>query len=190
MITVSQAEYLIREHLGHERYVAAREVAHEGEPDGIGIALIIALGIRETGLRNIEGDGGHGQGWLQIDDRSFRAFLTRSAGCRNGTWKFVKGHRAIEPGYVPGLTAGEHCAIQLLRGNMAYGKTHGVRHDHLLHFAVTAYNCGAGNALAAYKRYGITGIDAYTTGRNYGHDVLAMRTPVNAALKRLHWPTD
>jgi len=37
------------------------DLAHEGENDGIGAALLLALGSRETNMRNIAGDGGHGR---------------------------------------------------------------------------------------------------------------------------------
>jgi hypothetical protein len=33
--------------------------------------ILMAIASRETNMRNIIGDGGHGYGIMQIDDRSF-----------------------------------------------------------------------------------------------------------------------
>jgi Transglycosylase SLT domain len=45
--------------------------------------LIMAIASRETNMRNVIGDGGHGYGIMQIDDRSFPEW------CHSGLWKDV-----------------------------------------------------------------------------------------------------
>jgi hypothetical protein len=186
-VTVDQAEQALRR-LGRGRWGLVREIAHEGVNDGIAGPLIVAIGIRESGCQNIVGDGGHGRGWLQDDDRSHAAWLRRHAGCRSGSWTIAKGHNALEPGYCPSLTASTLYAIELLRGNMAYARSIGVPEHDRLRFAIAAYNCGAGNAEKAWRRGGIRNIDAYTTGRDYSRDVLATKPVVIAAARKLRWP--
>ena len=43
--------------------------------------VLMAIASRETNMRNIIGDGGHGYGLVQIDDRSFPEW------CNSGLWK-------------------------------------------------------------------------------------------------------
>ena len=45
--------------------------------------ILLAIASRETNMRNIIGDGGHGYGIMQIDDRSFPEW------CNSGLWKDV-----------------------------------------------------------------------------------------------------
>jgi hypothetical protein len=181
----TQAEVIAHlRHFGKARWDAVREVAHEGENDGIGISLLVAIGLRETWMNNIEGDGGHGKGWLQVDNRAFPAWLKSHAGCKSGSWSFAKGHHAYESGYVPGLTAGTHLAITLLRGNIAGARRARVPAGSRIRVAVAGYNCGLGNALAAYKG---GSVDARTTGRDYSHWVLTVQEMVTHAAKDLGW---
>ena len=53
-------------------------------------SLLLAIGSRESNLRNIVGDGGHGYSLMQIDDRSYPEF------CHSGAWHSVG--LAIEKG--------------------------------------------------------------------------------------------
>lgn len=172
---------------GRTRYNAVDEIARKGEPDGIGPVLILAIAYQESNIKNIVGDGGHGRGFVQIDDRSHVAFLKSCAGCKSGSWSFSEGHRAIEPGFCPGLMRATAYAISLLRGNMAYGKQQGVKKEHLLRFAIASYNCGAGNAIRAYRRYGIEGIDRYTAHGNYSNRVLATVPHVKKSVDSFGW---
>jgi hypothetical protein len=52
--------------------------------------ILLAIASRETNMRNIIGDGGHGYGIMQIDDRSFPEW------CNSGLWKDVNA--AIQKG--------------------------------------------------------------------------------------------
>lgn len=118
--------------------------------------LLLAIASRETHFRNIAGDGGHGRGVFQIDDRSHGAWLRR--------------HGAGAAGAVPSVEDAAAYAAEILAGNLAYGRSKGLSGDRLLHFAVSAYNAGAGGAWRGLTERGDP--DARTAHGNYGKDVL------------------
>ncbi|MGH3130766.1 MAG: peptidoglycan-binding protein, partial [Gaiellaceae bacterium] len=118
--------------------------------------LLLAIASRETHCRNIAGDGGHGRGVFQIDDRF------------HGDW--LRRHGAGAPGAVPSVADGAAYAAELLNANFAYGRGKGLKGDALLKFAAAAYNAGAGGAWAGVQVAGDP--DARTANRNYGADVL------------------
>jgi hypothetical protein len=188
--TTAQATTRLRA-LGRDRVDAVMEVAGEGQPDLIHGTLVLAIGLRESAIKNICGDGGHGRGWLQIDDRFHQEWLRSRPGCADGTWapfKFsVHNGGALPAGRVPGMVAAEQYAIRLLNANASFGAARGVRASHLKPFMLAAYNCGAGNALRAYQRYGIAGIDRFTANGDYSADVLLNQASVRAALDVLGW---
>ena len=123
---------------------------------GLPRGLLLAVASRETHCRNIAGDGGHGRGVFQIDDRYHADWLRR-----NG---------AGAPGAVPPVAAAADYAAQLLAANFAYGRSKGLSGQRLLKFAAAAYNAGAGGAWKALQLTGDP--DSNTTGRNYGADIL------------------
>jgi peptidoglycan hydrolase-like protein with peptidoglycan-binding domain len=127
--------------------------------------LLVAVASRETNCRNIVGDGGHGRGLFQIDDRF------------HGDW--LREHGAAAPGAVPSVSDAAAYAAQLLAANYAFGRARGLRGAKLLKFAVSAYNAGAGGAWRALRATGDP--DTGTTGGDYGADVLARMR----ALRRL-----
>jgi hypothetical protein len=172
------------EAFGSERVEAVANLAHEGEPDGIGPSLLLALGSRETNLRNIVGDQGHGRGWLQIDDRFHGPWLDAHAGCDSGSWE-AKHKSAGAAGHVPTLTASTVKAIDMLRDNMAFGRSHGIAESQLVRFAVAAYNAGAGGALAGARA---GNVDAKTTHGDYSADVLDRQKAVSRWLQRNKLP--
>ena len=47
---------------------------------GMPLGLLLAISSRETNIRNIKGDGGHGRGLMQIDDRYHQEFLNANQG--------------------------------------------------------------------------------------------------------------
>jgi hypothetical protein len=188
--TVEQARARLHA-LGRGRTEIVLEAAAEGEPDLIHGTLVLAIGLRESSIRNICGDHGHGRGWLQIDDRFHQSWLRSHPGCKDATWgpfvHSVKDGGALPAGRVPGMLAAEQYAILLLRGNAAFGVRSGVRKDHAKQFMVAGYNCGAGNALRAYRTHGIGGVDRFTAGGDYSADVLANQRAVREALASLGW---
>jgi hypothetical protein len=118
-------------------------------------AILLAVASQETDMNDVVGDGGHGRGLFQIDDRSHAAFLAR--------------HGAAGPGGKPPVAAAARYAADLLRWNLDYGARNGVPPAQRLKFALSAYNAGAGGALAGFRE---GDSDRRTTGGNYGREVL------------------
>lgn len=114
-------------------------------------ALLMAVASRETNMRNILGDGGHGHGIMQIDDRSFPQFTS------SGQWR------------IPRLNILK--GAEVLNGKRRFLSNNGVGGETLSRASVAAYNGGEGRVLRAIRR-GL-GVDSVTTGRNYSADVLA-----------------
>src|SRR6266545_4010959 len=89
---------------GEHKIHIVTELAHDGEDDGIGPALMLALASRETNIHNIVGDRGHGRGWLQIDDRFHAGWLGAHPGVPSGHWgPPTNGKTALVRGFVPTL---------------------------------------------------------------------------------------
>jgi hypothetical protein len=109
--------------------------------------LLFALGSRETNLRNINGDGGHGRGIWQRDDRSF----------------------VIPADYLQTPLRQAQDAAALLAGHFTHFRT--VHPIAPWHAAIAAYNAGRGGVNAAIQA-GRTP-DSATTGGDYGADVLS-----------------
>jgi hypothetical protein len=115
----------------------------------VDVALAQAVASRETGMRNIVGDGGHGRGMMQIDDRS-------------------------HGGRVPTISAGLGYAVALLESNVAECMRRGVHEGHRTAVAVSGYNAGITGAINSYMAHGSTpsAADRATTGGDYAADVL------------------
>jgi hypothetical protein len=127
---------------------------------------LLAIASRETNMRNVVGDRGHGRGLFQIDDRSHGAWLRR--------------HGAEGPGGIPPVAAAAEYAAALLRDNLAFGRAKGLSGDALFKFALSAYNAGAGGAWRGLQERGDS--DARTAHGNYGRDVLERLRVVQAWL--------
>jgi hypothetical protein len=126
--------------------------------------ILMAIASRETNMRNIIGDGGHGYGIMQIDDRSFPEW------CNSGLWKDV--HAGIQKGALvlhskqETIRSGQGKSLRV-GGKPFVGKAN-ISKDDLLRTAIAAYNSG----LWAYynlTKYGDP--DRRTTGRDYSEDV-------------------
>jgi hypothetical protein len=107
-------------------------------------------------MNDVVGDGGHGRGLFQIDDRSHATFLRQQ--------------RASGAGGKPPVPAAAKYAGALLRWNYDYGVRSGVPARLQLKFALSAYNAGAGGALSGFRE---GDSDRRTTGGDYGKAVLA-----------------
>jgi hypothetical protein len=162
--------------LGRYRIKRALDIAAKGDPDGIGGELLLAIGSRESGMRNIVGDSGHGRGWLQIDDRYHQAWLADHLGCKSGSWWPSFTHSALDGGYCPRFSDACWRAISLLRTNRQFAKNRGVPDKYLTRFAVAAYNAGATGALRGWREHG--DFDHFTTGGDYSDDVIGRRAEV------------
>jgi len=117
----------------------------------LALSFVLAIASRETGIRNIEGDGGHGRGVLQIDDRSHE--IARTTDFANAPEVLVL------------------YGCEMLASNIEWAKRlrPGYSPDQYLKMASSAYNCGRGGVLKALAS---GDCDARTTGHDYGADVL------------------
>src|SRR5262245_29122061 len=97
--------------------------------------ILLAIASQETDARNIRGDGGHGRGLMQIDDRYHQTFL------RNN-------QEGMD------VETNVEYAAALLANNIAYFKGSYEQ-------GIAAYNCGPGNVSKAVKK-GYSP-DTYTT---------------------------
>lgn len=85
--------------------------------------LLFAVGFRETGLWNVVGDGGHGHGMFQLDDRS----------------------HTIPPGFDADVPAQAALAGEMLGGLLAWS-------GNRIAWALAAYNAGRGAVVGAVQR--------------------------------------
>lgn len=117
------------------------------EDHGVPPFLLYALGSRETNLKNIIGDGGHGYGIWQRDNRSF-----------------VIPEDYLQTPYQQALDAGTLLMGHFVYFRGAYPKVATWR------AAICAYNAGRGGVRRALDA-GQTP-DSATTNDDYGDDVL------------------
>ena len=121
------------------------------------VGILLAVASQETDMNDVVGDGGHGRGLFQIDDRSHQDFLARVG--------------AAGAGRKPPVPAAAGHAAALLASNIGFGASEGVPKSGRLMFGLSAYNAGAGGALRGLQEHGNP--DARTTGGDYGASVLA-----------------
>lgn len=125
---------------------------------GIPPAVIAGIGSREShwGLALTPptpagtGDGGHGRGLMQVDDRWHVAFI------QSGKW--TDPNENIIYG------------AAVLKSSIAFFEKKGVKGFTALQGGVAGYNCGPSRAWAGYTEG--YGVDYYTTGRDYSKNVL------------------
>lgn len=190
--TVTGLQYELKR-LTRWRTERVGELAAEAE-DGISGDLVLAIGSRESSMRNIVGGGyfdsagrfvvtGEDRGWLQINAVFHRAFLEGVPGCVSGSWRETLTS-ALPAGRVPGLTRSTRYAILLLRQNIVTVTAAGVPAADAVRVAVAAYNGGTSGALRGWRE---GNPDRYTTGGDYSRDVLDRRAKVRRARRELGW---
>lgn len=177
--------------IGNYRVRRAQVVALEGEPDGISGSLLLALGLRETYLKNIEGGAKFVDGkWVKQDDpslmdvgvfqinRHYHQFQLESMpGVASGSWgPIVPGKTAGVAGYVPRYEDSLKFTLNEFHDAIPFGIDNGVKSGDLVRFAVAAHNAGPTGALRGYKA---GDVDKYTTLGDYSAFVLRHRTLIN-----------
>lgn len=130
------------------------------------VELLVAIASRETNMRSIVGDGGHGYGLMQIDDRSYPDW------CHSGGWKDVAGciqkGALVLDGKREQIRNGQGMTLKV--GGTSFRGQDNLSDDDLLRVAVAAYNSGLW-AYACLSRDHDP--DLKTTHRNYSSDTLA-----------------
>lgn len=129
--------------------------------------ILMAIASRETNMRNIVGDGGHGYGVMQIDSRSFPDF-THSGAWHDPLGCIEKGCQVLES---KRTEAGRGIGKSLTVGGSHFVGSPFANQVQLNRVAIAAYNCG----LWAYYNFstGKHPVDAFTTGHDYSEDVIA-----------------
>lgn len=132
---------------------------------GFPVEVLLALASRETNMRNIVGDGGHGHGVMQIDDRSYPEW------CRSGTWQNVKAAidkgASVLDGKRKQVVEGQGKDLKVA-GTSFHGQP-GLSADDIQRIMIAAYNSG----LWAYYSFSTRGDpDLRTTHRDYSADTL------------------
>lgn len=122
--------------------------------------LLMAICSRESrfGLAlsaNMTGDGGHGRGLMQIDDRSHTEWI------RTHNWK--------DP--VVNIEYGADVWMENYNFFADHFDLVGEDYMKMIWAATAAYNCGAGNVQKALKAG--ADVDSRTTGKDYSADVRA-----------------
>ena len=144
----TRAELQAQYHAARETGLA-QELGEAARVHGLAPALVLAVASRETGIRNLRGDGGHGYGPMQEDDRSHGI----PADWRTDPRTILSACCGILSGYI-GWAAKQYPALDEVK------------------IGVAAYNAGPGGAA-----YGVArgDCDLRTTGGDYARDVLARR---------------
>jgi hypothetical protein len=129
------------------------------------VEVLVAIASRESDMRNIVGDGGHGFGIMQIDDRSFPDW------CHSGAWKDAGA--GIQRGALVLDSKREQVRSgqgkNLSVGGVAFQGVANLADEDLLRIAVAAYNCG----LWAYCSFSQEGDpDLKSTQGDYSADTL------------------
>lgn len=170
--------------LGPYRTMVAHELATDGAPDAFSGALLLSLGLRESGLRNINNAAKTDHGAFQINQVAHEAFLREQPGCPVGTWNPSPPHKAIEPDFAPRFAPACSYALAMLKANYRYA-THLIADPGMwLSFAIAAYNAGQGGAERGFHA---GDIDKYTSGADYSAWVIRHRTKVNHSPYYQRW---
>ena len=145
------------EHLAAANPYKAAVTAAAASYNWLKPAVLAAIGSRESGWglfldSNDAGDGGHGRGIMQIDDRYHQNFLATQ------NWRD------------PGVNL-KYAVDNVLASYYDYlDKNTNLGGFDLLRGAIASYNAGPGNVVDAVNA-GLD-VDAYTTGKDYSWDVI------------------
>lgn len=171
--------------LGSQRLRIALTV---GADEPIAGSVLIALADRKSGLRNVLGDYGRARGAYQLDDAHHALFLRSSIGCLASSgapdyWRPAVPQRvALAVGCCPRwVDATRYCARVLLAFT-TLAQLDGLAAEDVLPVAVAAFDCGYRLAMLGNED---GDPDKYTTGGDFGSDVLRRSEEIAETLKRM-----
>lgn len=131
--------------------------------------ILMAISSRETNIKNIIGDGGHGYGLMQIDDRSFPDW------CNSGLWKnpnagIQKGALVLDDKRETIRNGqGKKLKVKMPGGEVKFTGKDNLTPAELLRISIAAYNRG----MKAYYALSVFGDpDKYTAHNDYSADTL------------------
>lgn len=191
-LTATQVDSAIKR-FGYYRTRRTQQVAAMGPPDGISGALLLALGLRETLLQNINGGARFDpelQKWVattedhgvfQISTRHHQRVLAMMPAVEVDTWgPVVPGFSAYDEGYCPRFEDSLQFTLRYMHDAQEQGSDAGIDPDDLGRFAVVAHNAGVSGALRGFRE---GNPDKYTAGGDYSTWIMAHRTKVNTWLR-------
>jgi hypothetical protein len=147
-------------------------------------AQVLALGLRESFLRNVEGGAKMVDGrWVKQDDPKLmdvgpfqisrwwhRDALQKMPAVEVGTWKPVQvAHTAYDGGYAPQFEDSVNYAVNELVASVAWAKAQGIKKTDRVRLAIAAHNAGRGGALSGYRK---GDVDLLTARQDYSAWVL------------------
>jgi len=160
------------------------EAAKTHTHDLFDAADLMAIGSRETNLDpkwlTKAGDGGHGHGLMQIDDRSFPEF-TKSEYWKDARLGILYGAKVLRQKWDD--TQSSIGKRRIIKGNAFIGKDVGQGYE-AQQVAIAAYNCGR------WAHYNVSkgkDVDRTTTGRDYSSDVLGRSAQFRELLTADGW---
>lgn len=126
--------------------------------------LLMAIASRETNIRNIVGDNGHGYGIMQIDDRSFPEW------CHSGVWRdpeqaILKGAHVLD-GKRTNVQKNQGKKVKF--GDKTFIGAPNLTETEIITIATSSYNCGW---WAYYNFSRGNDVDKNSTGKDYSKDV-------------------
>lgn len=125
-------------------------------------STLMALGLRETGLANIDGGAVKGpngewvrsftdRGCFQIAESEAEDWLKSVPGCPEGQWSPKTGHNALEAHYAPRFTDAAEYTIREFHEHRTQALKAGVSAIDIERFCIAAHNAGFSGALAGYR---------------------------------------
>jgi len=149
----------------------------------------LAVGIRESGLRNLNNPVDSDKGWLQISEAYHLSWLRSQPGCPEtkntglmdpAQWRAIEKKNAAMDDYCPRFTpALDYAMHEITAVGLRVASNRKIPKKSRLHYATTFYNTGDGLALRGYKE---GNIDKYSTGGDYGGTVItASRIFINVS---------
>lgn len=160
-------------------------------------SILMALGLRETGLTNICGGAKlvngvwvqafTDRGCFQISDQvpANAKWLASVPGCNNGSWSPQAGFTAFSTLHCPRFSDAVVYVLKEFEENKSQAALAGVRANDLVRFCVAAHNAGFEGALEGYRA---GNVDQNTAHGDYSAWVLKYATIIhNWVVEHPNW---